>query len=89
MGTIDYCLGSSVILADFMDATECVWNLGFSSRINYLNVLQDLIDFRKFSGASPNIVHNFSVSETFLKEHGNVCENKGVYSGQMILTLII
>ena len=67
MGTIDYCLGSSVILADFMDATECVWNLGFSSRINYLNVLQDLIDFRKFSGASPNIVHNFSVSETFFK----------------------
>ena len=67
MGTIDYCLDSSVILADFMDATECVWNLGFSSRINYLNALQDLIDFRKFSGASPNIVHNFSVSETFFK----------------------
>ena len=68
MGTIDYCLGSSVILADFMDATECVWNLGFSSRINYLHALQDLIDFRKFSGASPNIVHNFSVSETFFKK---------------------
>ena len=65
MGTIDYCLGSSVILADFMDATELVWNLGFSSRISYLNALQDLIDFRKFTGASPNIVHNFS--ETFFK----------------------
>ena len=69
MGTIDYCLGSSVILTDFMDATECVWNLGFSSRINYLNALQDLVDFRKFSRASRNIVQNFSVSETFLKEH--------------------
>ena len=68
MGTIDYCLGSSVILADSMDATERVWNLGFSSRINYLNALQDLIDFRKFSGGSPNIFHNFSVSETFLKK---------------------
>ena len=67
MGTIDYCLGSSVILADFMDAAERVWNLGFSSRINYLNALQDLIDFRKFSGASPNIVHNFSVGVTFFK----------------------
>ena len=69
MRTIDYCLGSSVILADCMDATERVWNLGFSSGINYLNALQDLIDFRKFSGASPNIVHNFSVdvSETFFK----------------------
>ena len=87
MGTIDYCLGSSVILAGFMDAAERIWNLGLSSRINYLNALQDLIDFRKFSGASPNIVHNFSVSETFFKGHGNVCENKGVYSGQMILTL--
>ena len=69
MGTIDYCLGSYVILADFMDAAERVWNLGFSSRINYLNALQDLIHFKKFSGASPNIVHKFSVSETFLKEH--------------------
>ena len=65
MGTIDYCLGSSVILADFIHAAERVWNLGFSSRINYLNALQDLIDFRKFSDASPNIVHNFSVSESF------------------------
>ena len=55
MGTIDYRLGSSVILADFMDTAERVWNLGFFSRIIYLNALQDLIDFRKFSGASPNI----------------------------------
>ena len=67
MGTIDYCLGSYVILVDFMDSVERVWNLGFSSIINYLNALQDFIDFRKFSGASPNIVHNFSVIETFFK----------------------
>ena len=67
MGTIDYCLGSSVILADFMDAAERVWNLGFSSRINYQNALQDLINFGKFTDASPNIVHNFLVSETFFK----------------------
>ena len=89
MRTIDYCSGSSVILAYFMDAAERVWNLGFSSKINYLNALQDLIDFRKFSGASSNIVHNFSVSETFSKEHGNFYENRGIYSGQMILTLTI
>ena len=50
-----------------MDAAERAWNLGFSSRINYLNALKDLIDFRKFCGASPNIVHNFSVNETFFK----------------------
>ena len=67
MGTVDYCSGSSVILADFMDAAERVRNLGFSSRINYLNAFQALIDFSKFSGASPNIVHNFSVSEIFFK----------------------
>ena len=67
MGTTDYCLGSSVFLVDFMYAAERVWNLGFSSRKNYLNALQDMIDFRKFSGASPNIVHDFSVSETFFK----------------------
>ena len=73
MGTIDYCLGSSVILADFMNAAERVWNLGFSSRINYLNALQDLIDFRKFSGASPNIVDNFSVSETFFFKRARKC----------------
>ena len=72
-----------------MNAAEHVWNHGFSSRINYLNALQDLIDLRKFSGASPNIVHNFSVIVTFLKEHGNVCKDRGIYSGQMILTLII
>ena len=52
MGTIDYSSGSSVILADFMDAAELVWNIGFSSRINYLNALHDLIEFRKFTGAS-------------------------------------
>ena len=56
---LDCCLGSSVILAAFMDAAERVWNLGFSLRITCLNALQDLIDFRKFIGASANIVPDF------------------------------
>ena len=73
-----------------MDAAERVWNLGFSLRINYLNALQDLIDFRKFSGGSPSIVHNFSVSETvFKKARKCLRKQKRIYSGQMISTLTI
>ena len=87
MGTIDYCLGSSVILADFMDAAKCVWNLGFCSGINYLNALQDLI----YLGSS--VVHPLTLCtisqlvKLYSKEHRNVCENKGIYRGQMILDI--
>ena len=43
------------------------WRIGNSGQISYIHALIDLIDFRKLTGVSSAILHNFAVVEMFLK----------------------
>ena len=64
---IDFCVGSTGNIRCFLDTLENEWRIGSSGQISYIHTLIDLIDFRKLTGVSSTILHNFAVVEIFLK----------------------
>ena len=65
--TIDFCLGSPVLLCRFVDAMQEELQLGPSAQLGYLNAMLELMDYRKVSGLSANVLTSFSVTEVYLK----------------------
>ena len=63
----DFCVGSTENVSCFLDALQNEWRIGNSGQISYIHALIDLIDFRKLTGVSSAILHNFAVVEIFLK----------------------
>ena len=66
MQMVDYYLGSSNLICQFLDAIFH-WKLGHSGRLSYLNALHDLMDFRKFSRPSGNVLFDFAITDIYLK----------------------
>ena len=64
---IDFCVGSTENVRCFLDTLQNEWRIGNSGQISYIHALIDLIDFRKLTGVSSTILHNFAVVEMFLK----------------------
>ena len=64
---IDFCVGSTKNVCCFIDTLQNEWRKGNSGQISYIHALIDLIDFRKLTGVSASILHNFAVVEMFLK----------------------
>ena len=64
---IDFCVGSTENVSCFLDTLQNEWRIGNSGQISYIHALIDLIDFRKLTGVSSAILHNFAVVEIFLK----------------------
>ena len=64
---VDYCLGSSNLIYQFLDAIENDWKLGHPGRLSYLNALHDLMDFRIFSRPSGNVLCDFAITDIYLK----------------------
>ena len=60
---IDYCIGSMSHIYRFFDHLEKDFDVSASGRIGYINVLLDLIDFRKFKGV------NFDTAKLFYCRH--------------------
>ena len=60
-------MGSTENLRCFIDTLQNEWRIGNSGQISYIHALIDLIDFRKITGVSSTILHNFAVVEVFLK----------------------
>ena len=52
----------------FLDTLQNECRIGNSGQISYIHALIDLIDFRKLTGVSSAILHNFAVVEMFLKQ---------------------
>ena len=46
---------------------ENEWELSHSGQLGYLNAIYDLMDYRKSTGVSSNILTNFSISDIYLK----------------------
>ena len=65
--TIDFCLGSPILLCRFVDAMQEELQLGPSAQLGYLNGMSELMDYRKVSGLSANVLTSFSVTEVYLK----------------------
>ena len=65
---IDFCLGSTENVSCFLDTLQNEWRIGNSGQISYIHALIDLIDFRKLTGVSSAILHNFAAVEMFLKQ---------------------
>ena len=63
---VDYCLGLANLICQFLDAMENDWKLGHSGRLNYLNALHDLMDFRKFSRPPGNVLCDFPITDIYI-----------------------
>lgn len=74
---VDICLGSPENVCSFIDTMEKDWNIGASGKINYVNAILDLMDFRKYKGISPNVMANFGITEVYIKR-GRKCMGKEV-----------
>lgn len=64
---VDYFLGSSKLLTDFLDYLESAWQMGQSGRLGYVTAIWDLLDFRKFNSPPGAVLQNFSVTEVYIK----------------------
>ena len=64
---IKFCVGSTENVRCFLDTLQNEWRIGNSGQISCINALIDLTDFRKLTGVSSTILHNFAVVEMFLK----------------------
>ena len=65
--TIDFCLGSPPLLCQFVDTMQEELKLGPSAQLGYLNAISELMDYRKVSGLSANVLSSFSVTEVYIK----------------------
>ena len=65
--TVDYCLGSVECIQIFVSFMENEWKMSHSGQLSYLNAIYDLMDYRKSSGVSSDILTNFSISDIYLK----------------------
>ena len=67
MQMVDYCLGSTNLICQFLDAMENNWKVGHSGRLSYLNALHDLMDIRKFSRPPCNVLCYFAITDIYIK----------------------
>ena len=75
--TVDYCLGSVECIQIFVSLMENEWKLSHSGQLGYLNAIYDLMDYRKSTGVSSDILTNFSFSDIYLKR-AKKCISKGM-----------
>ena len=81
---IDFCLGSPKVITSFPESLKSEWSLGSSAQLSYLHAIGDLIDFRKASGTSPDILQHFAISKIYLTRGKKVScktEEVGMESG--------
>ena len=65
---IDFYLGSGRDISDFIENLESKTGMGHSGQLGSINVLCDLIDYRKYQGVTSQILQNFSVVEMLLRK---------------------
>ena len=65
--TIDFCLGSPALVCRFVDAMQDELKLGHSAQLGYLNAISELMDYRKVSGLSLQVISSFTTTEVYIK----------------------
>ena len=64
---LDFSLCSHSLLFKFIDYLQDECKLGHGGRLGYIDVISELIDFRKINGASDTVLRNLSSTELYLK----------------------
>ena len=64
---IDYMLGSSQLLTNFVDSLHKIWGIGQSGHMAYVASISDLLDFRKFCSPPASVLQNFAVTKVYVK----------------------
>ena len=64
---IDMCLGSALIVTNFLKTLQENWQIGHAGCSNYLTSLGDLMDWRKSLYVSNECLRNFTVVEIYIR----------------------
>ena len=64
---VDCCVGSPSIIIKFMQTLSDEWDLSSSGALNYLKAVSDLMDFRKASGVTDNVLRSFAAAEVYIR----------------------
>ena len=76
---VDCCLGTPSVIINFMQSLTEKWELSHSGSLNYLKSLNDLMDYRKSTGVTDNVLRTFAVSEVYIRRGiGNLARQKKV-----------
>lgn len=64
---IDCCIGSPSILMKFLDTIIEDWGLQPSGALAYMRAITDLVDFRKASGVTDDVLRSLAVTEVYIR----------------------
>ena len=64
---VDCCLGSAMMMVDFLKEIQSVWNVGYAGAFNYLKSISDMMDFRKSQGVTDQVLRSFAITEVYLR----------------------
>ena len=64
---IDCCLGSPSIVINFFKIVTEQWKITSSASLNYMKSINDLMDWRKASGVTDDVLRSFTVSEVYVR----------------------
>ena len=88
---IDCCLGSPSIVINFFKVVTEEWKISSSAALNYMKSISDLLDWRKASGVTDDVLRSFTVSEVYIRRgKENLSKQKKVeYSRNLDLEQLI
>jgi hypothetical protein len=64
---IDCCLGSPSIVINFFKVVTEDWKISSSAALNYMKSINDLMDWRKASGVTDDVLRSFTASEVYIR----------------------
>lgn len=64
---VDCCVGSPSVIIKFLKTITEEWELSSSGALNYLKSLKDLMDYRKSSGVTDNVLRTFTAAEVYIR----------------------
>ena len=64
---IDCCLGSPSIVINFFKVVTEDWKISSSAALNYMKSISDLMDWRKASGVTDDVLRSFTMSEVYIR----------------------
>ena len=64
---VDCCLGSAMMMVDFLKEIQTVWNVGYAGAFNYLKSIADMMDYQKSQGVTDQVLRSFAITEVYLR----------------------
>ena len=64
---IDCCLGSPAIVISFLRTVMEDWRLSSGGALPYLKAIGDLLDFRKASGVTDDVLRSFTCTDVYIR----------------------